>query len=164
MNMQISTKGRYAMRLMLDIARYGRGETVKIKDIADRQDISPKYLEQIISELNRSGLVRSTRGPQGGYSLARPPEEYTVGSILRVMEGDLSVVQCVKDGEGFCDRFETCTTVRLWTKISDAISSVVDNITLADLMRWEGEGKIVSIDGTENKEPASSSDTHCAPQ
>ncbi len=164
MNMQISTKGRYAMRLMLDIARYGRGETVKIKDIADRQDISPKYLEQIISELNRSGLVRSTRGPQGGYSLARPPEEYTVGSILRVMEGDLSVVQCVKDGEGFCDRFETCTTVRLWTKISDAISSVVDNITLADLMRWEGEGKIVSIDGTENKEPASSSDAHRAPQ
>jgi len=149
--MQISTKGRYAMRLMLDIARYGRGETVKIKDIADRQDISPKYLEQIISELNRSGLVRSTRGPQGGYSLARPPEEYTVGSILRVMEGDLSVVQCVKDGEGFCDRFETCTTVRLWTKVSDAISSVVDNVTLADLLRWEVEKDIISIDGSEKE-------------
>jgi Rrf2 family protein len=149
------------MRLMLDIARYGKGETVKIKDIADRQEISPKYLEQIISELNRAGLVRSTRGPQGGYSLARPPEEYTVGSILRVMEGDLSVVQCVKDGEGFCDRFETCTTVRLWTKMSDAISSVVDNITLADLMKWEGEGKIISIDGIENEEPVTSSDAKC---
>ena len=149
------------MRLMLDIARYGRGATVKIKDIADRQEISPKYLEQIISELNRAGLVRSTRGPQGGYSLARPPEEYTVGSILRVMEGDLSVVQCVKDGEDFCDRFETCTTVRLWTKMSDAISSVVDNIALADLMKWEGEGKIISIDGTENEEPATSLDSKC---
>jgi Rrf2 family protein len=147
MSMQISTKGRYAMRLMLDIARYGRGETVKIKDIADRQEISPKYLEQIISELNRAGLVRSTRGPQGGYALARPPEECTVGSILRIVEGDLSVVQCVRDGEGFCDRFDTCTTVRLWTQVSDAISSVVDNITLGDLLRWEDECRIVSIQG-----------------
>lgn len=151
MGMQISTKGRYAMRLMLDIAKYGRGETVKIKDIADRQDISPKYLEQIISELNRAGLVKSTRGPQGGYSLVKSPEEYTVGSILRVMEGDLSVVQCVKDGEDFCDRYDTCTTVRLWTKVSDAISSVVDNVTLADLLRWEVEKDIISIDGSEKE-------------
>ncbi|MGE4576914.1 MAG: Rrf2 family transcriptional regulator [Candidatus Methanomethylophilaceae archaeon] len=149
--MQISTKGRYAMRLMLDIAKYGRGETVKIKDIADRQDISPKYLEQIISELNRAGLVKSTRGPQGGYSLAKSPEEYTVGSILRVMEGDLSVVQCVKDGEEFCDRYDTCTTVRLWRKVSDAISSVVDNVTLADLLRWEAEKNIIAIDGSEKE-------------
>lgn len=151
MGMQISTKGRYAMRLMLDIAKYGRGETVKIKDIADRQDISPKYLEQIISELNRAGLVKSTRGPQGGYSLVKSPEEYTVGSILRVMEGDLSVVQCVKGGEDFCDRYDTCTTVRLWTKVSDAISSVVDNVTLADLLRWEVEKDIISIDGSEKE-------------
>ncbi len=149
--MQISTKGRYAMRLMLDIAKYSRGETVKIKDIADRQDISPKYLEQIISELNRAGLVKSTRGPQGGYSLAKSPEEYTVGSILRVMEGDLSVVQCVKDGEEFCDRYDTCTTVRLWRKVSDAISSVVDNVTLADLLRWEAEKNIIAIDGSEKE-------------
>ncbi|MDN5358152.1 MAG: hypothetical protein PWR17_1321 [Candidatus Methanomethylophilaceae archaeon] len=151
MGMQISTKGRYAMRLMLDIAKYSRGETVKIKDIADRQDISPKYLEQIISELNRAGLVKSTRGPQGGYSLAKSPEEYTVGSILRVMEGDLSVVQCVKDGEEFCDRYDTCTTVRLWRKVSDAISSVVDNVTLADLLRWEAEKNIIAIDGSEKE-------------
>lgn len=146
MSKLISTKGRYAMRLMLDIALYQKDGAIKIKDISDRQDISPKYLEAIISSLNRAGLVRSVRGPQGGYVLTRRPEEYTVGSIIRAVEGDLSIVPCVKEGLEYCDRFENCTTVKLWTKIDDAMSSVIDNITLADLISWERAGNIIQID------------------
>ena len=90
--MKISTKGRYALRLMLDLAMNGENNIVRIKDIAERQQISDKYLEQIISVLNKAGYVRSTRGPQGGYSLRKAPEEYTVGDILRLTEGSLAPV------------------------------------------------------------------------
>ena len=135
--MQISTKGRYALRLMLDLAVHNTGELVKIKDIAAREEISEKYLEQIISVLNKAGYVKSVRGPQGGYSLQRRPEEYTVGMILRLTEGCLSPVDCVAPDGGGCEKGDACVTRILWKKIDDAINEVVDNITLADLLDWQ---------------------------
>ena len=96
--MRVSTRGRYALRLMLDLAMNNTGEPVRLKDVAKRQEISEKYLEQIISILNKAGFVKSVRGPAGGYSLKRKPEEYTVGMILRLTEGSLAPVDCVEDG------------------------------------------------------------------
>ena len=127
--MKISTRGRYALRLMLDIAVNSATRPVSIKDIAKRQDISDKYLEQIISILNSAHFVRSVRGAQGGYTLTRRPDEYTVGMILRLTEGSLSPVACTK--------METCATKELWRRLNDAINGVVDHITLADLVEWQ---------------------------
>ena len=129
--MKISTKGRYAIRLMLDIA----------SDKSGRPQISEKYLEQIISVLNKAGYVRSIRGPQGGYMLAKEPKDYTVGMLLRTTEGDLAPVSCVGNGAVECDRADGCVTVRIWQKINDAVDNVVDNITLADLVEWQNEKK-----------------------
>ena len=137
--MKISTKGRYALRLMLDLATYNTGEPISIKDIAKRQEISEKYLEQIISVLNKAGFVRSVRGAQGGYFLSKLPKEYTVGMILRLTEGDLAPVSCVKVTGGDCERMDTCVTSRVWKQLSDAINGVVDHITLEDLMTWQDE-------------------------
>ncbi|MDD6637951.1 MAG: Rrf2 family transcriptional regulator [Lachnospiraceae bacterium] len=137
--MKISTKGRYALRLMIDLAMNSVGEPVSLKDVAKRQGISEKYLEQIISVLNRAGYVKSIRGAQGGYLLRRAPEEYTVGMILRLTEGSLAPVTCVEDGDFPCERQENCVTVILWKKINDAINSVVDSITLQDLVDWQNE-------------------------
>ena len=134
--MKISTKGRYALRLMLDLAMNGENNIVRIKDIAERQQISDKYLEQIISVLNKAGYVRSTRGPQGGYSLRKAPEEYTVGDILRLTEGSLAPVACVEE-EGSCE--VDCVTVEVWKRLNQAISDVVDHITLADLVALQEE-------------------------
>ena len=134
--MRVSTRGRYALRLMLDLAMNNTGEPVRLKDVAKRQEISEKYLEQIISILNKAGFVKSVRGPEGGYSLKWKPEEYTVGMILRLTEGSLAPVDCVEDGTD-CGRADQCVTVMLWQKLNDAINSVVDNITLADLVEWQ---------------------------
>ena len=136
--MKISTRGRYALRLMLDLAMNGENNVVRIKDIAERQQISDKYLEQIISVLNKAGYVRSTRGPQGGYSLRKAPEEYTVGDILRLTEGSLAPVACVEE-EGSCEREGDCVTVEVWKRLNQAISDVVDHITLADLVALQEE-------------------------
>lgn len=135
--MRISTKGRYAVRLMLDLATNYSGEPIRLKDVAKRQDVSDKYLEQIISTLNKAGYVRSVRGPMGGYSLQRPPEEYTVGMILRLTEGSLAPVECVEDTLPDCNRSESCVTRILWKKLNDAINDVVDHITLEDLLEWQ---------------------------
>lgn len=137
--MKISTKGRYALRLMLDLATYNTGEPIALKDIARRQNISEKYLEQIISILNKAGFVRSIRGAQGGYVLTRDIKDYTVGMILRLTEGELAPVNCVGRDAVSCDRMESCVTVRIWQKLYDAINGVVDNITLADLVEWQSE-------------------------
>jgi Rrf2 family protein len=139
--MKISTKGRYAIRLMLDLALDTSGKPVSLNDIASRQQISEKYLEQIISVLNKAGYVKSIRGPQGGYQLVKKPEEYTVGMILRTTEGDLAPVSCVGSGAVECDRADGCVTVRIWKKINDAVDNVVDNITLEDLVDWQNEKK-----------------------
>lgn len=138
--MKISTKGRYALRLMLDIAEHSGDKPISIKEIAQRQDISDKYLEQIISLLNSAGFVRSVRGPQGGYLLRKKPEEYTVGMILRMTEGTLSPVPCVEEDALECDREESCATIKLWRQLDDAIKSVVDHVTIADLLAWQGSG------------------------
>lgn len=135
--MKISTKGRYALRLMLDIALNDAKTPVRIKDIAERQQISDKYLEQIVSSLNKAGFVKSLRGPQGGYRLTKKPEEYTVGMILRLIEGSLAPVACLDDDINKCTRADRCPTLILWEKLYDAISEVVDNITLADLISWQ---------------------------
>lgn len=137
--MKISTKGRYALRLMLDLALHNTGEAVSLKDIAKRQGISDKYLEQIISVLNKAGYVRSVRGAQGGYLLKKAPEEYTVGMILRLTEGTLAPVSCVEDEENECKREDSCVTVMVWKRLNAAINEVVDHITLADLVDWQME-------------------------
>lgn len=137
--MKISTKGRYALRLMLDLALNNTGEPVRIKDIAARQEISDKYLEQIISTLNKAGFVKSIRGPQGGYKLSREPEKYTVGMILRLTEGSLAPVPCLDDEINSCERREGCVTLRLWQMLNSAISDIVDKVTLADLMEWQSQ-------------------------
>ena len=125
--MKISTKGRYAVRLMLDLAMHNTGEAVSIKDISKRQGVSDKYLEQIISVLNKAGYVRSIRGAQGGYMLKKDPKDYTVGMILRLTEGSLAPVSCVDDDDMVCERENGCV----------AINGVVDSITLADLVEMQ---------------------------
>lgn len=140
--MKISTKGRYALRLMLDLALTETGTPVSLRDVALRQDISDKYLEQIVTPLARAGLVRSVRGAGGGYLLTRTPEEYTVGEILRVLEGSLAPVGCAED-KSCCGRAEQCVTQQVWEEIAAAVSGVVDHITLADLVKryYEKEKK-----------------------
>lgn len=135
--MLISTKGRYALRTMIDLALNGDGEPVKIKDIAKRQDISGKYLEQIISILSRAGYVRSIRGKQGGYYLSRPVSEYNVGRILRITEGSLAPVDCLAGDENPCAKQSECVTLKLWQELDEAITGVVDQYTLEDLIQWQ---------------------------
>ena len=131
--MKISTKGRYAIKLMLDLATYYNGEPVKIKDIARRQHISDKYLEQIVTALTRSGYLRSQRGNNGGYRLAKRPEDYTVGDILRVMEGPLNPVPCLEGDSNPCVRCEDCTVLPFWKGFAKVINEYVDSVTLQDL-------------------------------
>lgn len=130
--MKISTKGRYALRVMLDLAQNDAGEYIKVKEIANRQGISEKYLEQIIAVLNKAGYVKSVRGAQGGYRIAKEPRDYTVGMILRLTEGSLAPVACVEDDE--CGRCDTCETMEVWRDVYKAVNAVVDNVTLADLL------------------------------
>lgn len=137
--MKVSTKGRYALRLMLDLASCETGCPVSLKDVAKRQGISDKYLEQIIAVLNKAGYVKSIRGAQGGYLLKKDPAEYTVGMILRLTEGDLAPVSCVGEDKEECIRKSHCVTIRIWKRINDAVNNVVDNITLADMLEWQAE-------------------------
>ncbi len=139
--MKISTKGRYAVRLLLDIALNDGAEPVRLKDTAERQDVSMKYLEQIISILVRGGFVKSIRGPQGGYRLMRAPEEYTVGMILRQVEGSLAPVACLEDEVNACSRKAECVSLRIWEELDEAIAGVVDKYTLKDMMDWQKEMK-----------------------
>ena len=138
--MKISTKGRYALRLMLDLALHSEGGYVPVKAISERQDISDKYLEQIISILSRAGYVKSIRGAGGGYKLANAPETYTVGMILRLTEGSLAPVTCLDGDENTCERQEGCATLYIWKKIYNAVNDVVDHITLADIIENSKNG------------------------
>jgi Rrf2 family protein len=137
--MKISTRGRYALRLMLDLAMAPPNEYITIKSIAERQEISEKYLEQIITSLSRSGFVKSARGAQGGYKLAKPAEAYTVGMILRLIEGSMTPVACMDDSPNQCPRSEKCVTLDIWKQIDEAVNNVIDNITLAGLVKKQGE-------------------------
>ncbi|SKB76555.1 transcriptional regulator, BadM/Rrf2 family [Lachnospiraceae bacterium] len=137
--MKISTRGRYAVRVMLDLALHNTGEYIKVKDIAKRQDISEKYLEQIISILNKAGFLHSVRGAQGGYQIADAPEKYTIGMVLRLTEGSLSPVACLDTDPNQCERCDTCETLQIWKDLSDAINNVVDHVTIQDLVDRHNE-------------------------
>ena len=132
--MMISTKGRYALRIMVDLAVHDGEEPVSVREIAQRQDISGKYMEQIISVLTRAGLLRSVRGAQGGYHLAHSPQEITVGMILRATEGDLAPAECVVQGAESCGRSGGGPSRTVFTKVYNAINGVIDSMTLLELM------------------------------
>lgn len=132
--MKISTKGRYAVRVMLDLAFHNTGECIKVKEIAARQGISEKYLEQIIAILNKAGYVNSVRGAQGGYRLSKNPEDYTVGMILRLTEGSMAPVACLEEGAEECERCDTCETLEVWEELFAAVNQVIDGVTIADLL------------------------------
>lgn len=137
--MMISTKGRYALRMMIDLAEHEHCGYIALKDIAERQNISKKYLEQIIPILNRSDILKTTRGPQGGYKLSRSPERYTVGEILRLTEGGLAPVDCLNRGTNDCERRDECATLPVWQGLSRVINDYLDGITLQDILDQQKE-------------------------
>lgn len=134
--MKLSTKGRYGLRAMLDLALSSTEDAVALSGVAERQSISISYLEQLIAKLKKAGLVNSIRGAQGGYVLAKPANEISVGDILRALEGDLSPVDCaeVMGGESTCSGADLCVTKYVWKRISDSINSAVDEIMLSELV------------------------------
>ena len=137
--MKISTKGRYALRMLLDLAEHQSEGYIALKDIAARQDISKKYLEQIINPLTKSGLVKSYRGAQGGYILTREPKDITIGEVLRI----LSPVDCVDNP--MCPNSDTCVSLSIWKKMKEALDDVVDNISLADMAEEYKEKNHIEI-------------------
>ncbi len=143
--MKISTKGRYALRMMLDLAMHSADGFVALKDIAERQDISKKYLEQIVPLLNKADLLRTNRGYQGGYSLAKSPEKYTVGEILRVTEGNLCPVSCLQYPVNECPRASECMTLPVWEGLYKAINNYLDSVTLQDIIDRANAGGDYSI-------------------
>lgn len=132
--MKISTKGRYALRIMLDLAQNSDGEYIPLKEISSRQGITIKYMEQIVPMLTKAGLIRSLRGNNGGYMLSRKPEEYTVGEILRCAEGSLAPIACLEDETNQCPRSESCNTLVFWKGMRDVIYEYADSKTLGDLL------------------------------
>lgn len=132
--MIVSTKGRYALRVMIDLAQNGTDHVVSLKDIAQRQNISMKYLEMIVSLLNKGEMVISQRGKSGGYRLAKQPSEYTVGSILKLTEGTLAPVMCLEEGAKTCERAPQCVTLPLWKKLDTLIDGYLESVTLEDLL------------------------------
>lgn len=129
----ISTKGRYALRLMIDISTYSNGTPVSLKDVSQRQDISVKYLEQVVSLLVKRGLLLSVRGNNGGYLLTKDPKEYTAGDIIRCCEGTLAPVACLQTDCNVCPRKDICSTIDFWKGFYDVVNNYVDNITLDEL-------------------------------
>ena len=131
--MMISTKGRYALRVMIDLAQNSKEGFVSLKDVAKRQQISMKYLEMIVSILNSGKMVKSQRGKAGGYRLIKDPSEYSVGSIIKLAEGTLATGSCHLEG-GSCERMEKCVTYPLWKQLDEVIDDYLENVTLKDLM------------------------------
>lgn len=131
--MKISTKGRYALRIMVDLAEHNSGEYIRLKDISGRQGITLKYMEQIMPMLTKAGYVKSYRGNNGGYTLAKRPEEYTAGDILRATEGRLTPIPCLTDTPNKCERQQQCATLAFWSGLDKVISEYIDRYTLADL-------------------------------
>ncbi len=138
--MLISTKGRYALRVMADLAEHPSEGYIPLKEIAQRQEISEKYLEAIIKILVKGKMVSGVRGKGGGYKLTRPSEQYTVGSILRLTEGSLAPVACLGANTAPCARAANCRTLPLWQGLDRVINEYLDGITLADLLQWETQG------------------------
>lgn len=133
--MKLSTKGRYGLKAMFQLALYYGEGPISLKNVANEQGISENYLEQIVAQLRKSGLLESVRGAQGGYMLAKAPNEITVGNVLRVLEGDMAPADCILDDELYkCNREEECVTKLVWLKIRDSINEVIDTITLKDMV------------------------------
>jgi len=130
---KISTKGRYAIRIMADLARYDNEEFISLKAVSARQNISTKYAEQIVSMLCKSGLLRSSRGPQGGYKLARKPSEISLGDVLRVAEGSLAPVACLEGEQNFCTHIDECVTLDFWTNLYKVINDYVNSVSLEEI-------------------------------
>ena len=138
--MIVSTKGRYALRVMLCLAQRGSGEYIPLKEIAESEEISQKYLESIMSILSKAGFVDAVHGKGGGYRLNRRCEEYTVGSILKLTEGSLAPVSCTTQGAAACSRTQCCQTLPMWERLEKVIDDFFEGITLADLLRDGGAG------------------------
>jgi len=132
--MKISTKGRYALRMMLDLAEHQGNGYIALKDIAERQNVSKKYLEQIVPILNKADILNTNRGYQGGYRLARTPDQYTVGDILRITEGSISPVACLDKNPVECERAAECATLPVWQGLYKVIADYLDGITLQDIL------------------------------
>lgn len=132
--MKISTKGRYAVRLMYDLALHYTGDWIALKDISRRQNISVKYLEQIVRQLSVRGYLKSLRGPRGGYQLARDPGAYTIYEILEITEGSLKPVACLDDKVNQCERYQECPTIEIWEGLSTVIYNYLSHITLEDIV------------------------------
>ncbi len=136
----ISTKGRYALRMMVDLAQHQGEGYISLKDIAARQDISKKYLEQIIPILNRAGLLNTSRGFAGGYQLIKPPKDYTVGEIVRATEGNLAPVSCLERSVNTCPRCSECVTLFIWEGLQKLENNYFDSITLQDILDRHADG------------------------
>jgi len=141
--MMISTRGRYALRVMIDLAEHQNGEYIPLRETAERQDISQKYLESIMTALSKAGLVDGAHGKGGGYRLCRAPEDYSVGEILRLTEGSLSPVACLEDGAQPCPRAAGCRTLPMWTELDRMIQNYLGGVTVADLMKQDAGGDYV---------------------
>ena len=137
--MKISTKGRYALRMLVDLAEHQGDGFVALRDVATRQDISKKYLEQIVALLGQANILRTTRGFLGGYRLARTPDKYTVGEILRLTEGNLAPVACLENDLNPCERRSGCPTLPVWQGLYKVINEYLDGITLQDILDQQHE-------------------------
>lgn len=135
--MNVTTRGRYALRVMLDLAQHAGSGFVSLKTVAERQDISMKYLEAIVCELKKAGLLESGRGKEGGYRLSRAPEDYSVGEILRVLEDNLAPVACIKAGSVDCAHAGECMTLPMWRELDELTNAYLESITLQDLICGE---------------------------
>ena len=138
--MIVSTKGRYALRVMLCLAQRGSDEYIPLKEIAESEEISQKYLESIMTILSKANFVDAVHGKGGGYRLNRKPEEYTVGSILKLTEGSLAPVSCTTQGAAACSRSTCCQTLPMWERLEKMIDDFFEGITLADLLKDGGAG------------------------
>lgn len=138
--MLISTKGRYALRVLIDLAEYQTDAYLPLKEVAERQDISEKYLESIIKALVKGGVVTGTRGKGGGYRLSKTPERINVGDVLELVEGSLAPVSCLEDGSAPCPRMALCRTLEFWRGLDETISEYLRRFTIADLTRPEQPG------------------------
>ena len=138
--MNVTSKGRYALRVMMDLAQHPEDGFVSLKTVAERQDISMKYLEMIVGHLKKAELLDSTRGKEGGYRLNRAPADYTVGEILRSIEDNLAPVSCIRAGSIQCERAAECLTLPMWKELDDITNAYLDKVTLQDLLsgdKWK---------------------------
>jgi Rrf2 family protein len=159
--MKLSTRARYGLRALIDLGTYSEEETVSLQSIANRQNISFSYLEQLIAKLKKAGLVESTRGALGGYRLGKPAEEISVGDVLRVLEGSLDAVACTGDSEGgSCVGADGCVTRAVWKRINDSITSAVDSLMLSELIEDSKRCRDRLQQSGANDEPISCSDRY----